>query len=74
MTDTLSTLRAKLVDVQGVAELLDCSARHVTRLSDAGKMPQPVRLGGLVRWSAAAIDEWIAAGCPPIRHVKGGGA
>ena len=27
---------AKLLDVQAVAELLDCSTRHVYRLSDAG--------------------------------------
>lgn len=62
---------AKLLDVQAVADLLDCSARHVYRLSDAGRMPAPVKLGSLVRWSAAAIQEWIAAGCPAVRNVKG---
>jgi len=64
----------KLIDVQGVAELLTCSKRHVNRLSDAGKMPRPVRLGGLIRWNAGAIEDWIAAGCPAVRHVKGSGA
>lgn len=55
---------AKLLDVQAVAELLGCSQRHVYRLSDAGNMPAPVRLGSLVRWSASAIRQWIDAGCP----------
>jgi excisionase family DNA binding protein len=55
---------AKLLDVQAVAKMLGCSARHVYRLSDSGKMPGPVRLGSLVRWSKASIEEWIAAGCP----------
>jgi excisionase family DNA binding protein len=54
----------QLFDVAAVAEMLGCSPRHVYRLSDSGKMPGPVRLGSLVRWSATAIREWIAAGCP----------
>jgi len=59
---------AKLHDVQAVAELLDCSTRHVYRLSDAGRMPPPVKLGTLVRWSRTSIEEWIAAGCPSCRQ------
>jgi excisionase family DNA binding protein len=64
---------AQLLDVQAVAEMLGCSQRHVYRLSDAGRMPSPVKLGSLVRWSAAAIREWIDQGCPSIRQVKGAG-
>ena len=63
---------AKLLDVQAVAEMLDCSTRHIYRLSDAGCMPAPVRLGSLVRWSAVAIREWIEGGCKPVRTMKGG--
>lgn len=62
----------QLLDVQAVAEMLGCSPRHVYRLSDAGRMPSPVKLGSLVRWSAAAIREWIDDGCKPVRIVKGG--
>jgi excisionase family DNA binding protein len=57
-----------LLDVQAVAQLLACSPRHVYRLADAGKMPPPVRLGALVRWPRAAVEEWIAAGCPVVRR------
>jgi len=64
---------AKLLDVQAVAEMLDCSPRHVYRLSDAGRMPAPVKLGSLVRWSAASIRAWIDQGCPAVRQLKGGG-
>jgi len=59
---------AKLLDVKAVAELLDCSTRHVYRLSDAGRLPAPVKLGTLVRWPRAAIEDWIAAGCPSCRQ------
>lgn len=57
----------KLIDVATVADKLGCSTRHVYRLSDSGRMPGPVKLGALVRWSTAAIDRWIAAGCPSCR-------
>ena len=62
----------KLGDVRSVAEALDCSPRHIYRLCDSGRMPAPVRLGSLVRWDLEEIDRWIAAGCPPVRKMKGG--
>lgn len=55
---------AQLLDVKAVAQLLDCSARHIYRLADSGDMPRPVRLGALVRWSRQSVLDWIAAGCP----------
>ncbi len=69
-----------LLTVRQVAALLGCSVRHVYRLSDRGAMPRPVRLGNLVRWnrrtddSATGIEDWIAAGCRPVRAVTKGGA
>lgn len=63
---------AELLDVGAVAGLLDCSVRHVYRLSDAGKMPPPLKLGALVRWRRAALKEWLDQGCPPIRTARGG--
>lgn len=64
--------RFALVNVDEVAKILDCSTAHVRRLSDAGKMPAPVRVGALVRWSRAAIETWVSDGCKPCR--KGGAA
>lgn len=63
-----------LIDVRAVAALLGCSPRHVYRISDAGKMPAPVRVGALVRWSRSTIDSWIAGGCHAVRAAgaKGG--
>lgn len=59
-----SLMHGRLLTVQDMAAILNCSARTVYRLVDSGKMPPPCRLGGLVRWSRAAIDAWIADGCP----------
>jgi excisionase family DNA binding protein len=58
----------KLMTVRDVAHELQCSPRTVYRLADAGRMPPPVRLGSLVRWSRQAIDAWIVAGCPNCRR------
>jgi excisionase family DNA binding protein len=60
---------ADLLDVRTVAAKLNCSSRQVYRLCDAGKMPAPVRLGGLVRWPRRVIAEWIDQGCPPQRKA-----
>src|SRR5262245_64760360 len=58
-----------LLDVRSVAALLDCSPRHVYRMSDAGKMPGPVRIGALVRWRRQEIDDWLVGGCKPVRSA-----
>jgi excisionase family DNA binding protein len=62
-----------MLDVDGVADLLGVSTRHVRRLVDAGKCPQPVRLGRVVRWPRPAVEAWIADGCPNCRRRQGGG-
>lgn len=62
---------ARLIDVQAAADLLGCSTRHVYRLSDAGRMPAPVKLGALVRWNRSAIESWIDQGCRPVHHTTG---
>ena len=58
------TTRPELLDARAVARLLDCSPRTVYRLADSGRIPAPVRLGGLVRWSRRGLEGWIEEGCP----------
>jgi excisionase family DNA binding protein len=53
--------------VRAVASLLNCSPRTIYRLSGAGHMPKPVRLGALVRWRRQAIEAWLSDGCRPCR-------
>jgi len=56
-----------LLSVAEVAGLLNCSKQHVRRLADSGRMPRPVKLGALVRWNRAEIEQWLDAGCPDGR-------
>jgi excisionase family DNA binding protein len=62
---------ALLLDAGTVARLLSVSRATVWRMRDAGKLPQPVRLGGAVRWRRADIDAWVRAGCPSRGPVRG---
>lgn len=68
-----SNTTAELLSVRDVAAMLGgCSVRHIYRLADAGRMPRPLKLGGLARWRRAELMDWLAAGCPPVRAPKGG--
>ena len=60
-----------LLDVEHFAAMLDVSPRHVRRLVDAGKAPQPVKLGGCRRWPRHVVETWIADGCPNCRKRPG---
>lgn len=62
-------LPTELLNVKMVAAVLGISSRQVYRLADCGKIPQPVRLGALVRWRKAELTDWIAEGCRPVRTV-----
>ena len=61
------------IDADACANRYGISRRHWMRLVDAGKAPQPVRLGRLVRWPIStgnsSLEAWEANGCRPIRHV-----
>jgi len=60
-----------LLGVGEVARMLSCSPRTIYRLADSGRMPRPMRLGTLVRWSREALEQWIADGCPPCDKPLG---
>ena len=61
----------ELIDVSDVARMCCCSEKHIHRLRDAGRMPQPLKLGALVRWRRADVLEWIGNGCPNVRQRVG---
>jgi predicted DNA-binding transcriptional regulator AlpA len=60
-----------MLDVFDLAARLKVSTRHLRRLIDAGKCPQPVRLGRSCRWPAVTVEQWILDGCPNCRKRPG---
>jgi excisionase family DNA binding protein len=67
--NTNSHLNPTLIDFPEAARMLAISTRHLRRLVDAGRTPRPIRLGGSVRFNAAALAKWIEAGCPDLRRM-----
>jgi predicted DNA-binding transcriptional regulator AlpA len=52
-----------LITASKLAALLEVSTRTLWRLRSAGRLPEPVRLGGAVRWRRDDILKWITDGC-----------
>lgn len=56
----------RLIAADELARMLDVSTRTVWRLLSTGRMVQPVRIGGSVRWRLDEVKEWINNGCPVV--------
>ncbi len=50
---------ANTYTVEQLAGLLQCSERHVWRLTDQDKIPGKIRLGRLVRFARPQVDAWL---------------
>lgn len=59
-----------LLSVNDLAKRWGCSTRHIRRMADAGRIPQPLKLGNLIRWSVAQIERWESDGCPSVRSIS----
>jgi len=57
----------ELLSAPQAAEMAGVGKRSWCRFVSSGKAPQPVRLGGAVRWRRAELAKWIADGCPQVR-------
>ena len=63
---TLETPETLLLDVNEVAVMLTCSARHVWRMADGGHFPRPISIGvKLKRWPRSAVTQWVAEQAKP---------
>ncbi|MEO2090690.1 MAG: hypothetical protein ABGY75_14490 [Gemmataceae bacterium] len=54
-----------------IAALVPCSTRHIRRLDAMRAIPGRFTVGRLVRWHKRLVDEWVTAGCPLRRAVRG---
>lgn len=67
-----TAVAAELLGLRDVCAMLGgCSARHVYRLADSGRLPRPIKLGALLRWRRAELREWLDGGCHPVRTARG---
>ena len=53
-----------------VARILGISVQTVVRMTESGRLPEPLRLSAkTIRWRRADIEVWIAGGCQPLADV-----
>jgi predicted DNA-binding transcriptional regulator AlpA len=50
--------------------MLSLSVRSVWRLRAGQKLPEPVKVGGAIRWRQADIEKWAAMGCPGRKEFE----
>ncbi len=60
----ITPLPRQLLTAKHLGQMLSLSQRQVHRLNACGKIPNPIRIGGAVRWCSEEISEWLSAGAP----------
>jgi predicted DNA-binding transcriptional regulator AlpA len=55
---------ALVVPAKGLAKILSTSVCTVWRWKSAGKLPEPLTIGGNVRWRQSDIKRWLESDCP----------
>jgi predicted DNA-binding transcriptional regulator AlpA len=70
MATDISSETPALITAVDFAAMLKVSVRTLWRLRSAGQVPEPVRLGGAVRWRLDEVRNWIARGCEMSNERK----
>lgn len=59
----------KIYTVKDIARILQFDYATIYRMHKSGKLPEPLSLGPSLRWNGWHIDEWMEAGCPPLKNI-----
>mgnify|MGYP001796380729 CR=1 FL=1 len=54
-----ATIQNRLVSARDTAALLGCSVATVWRRAADKTIPQPVKIGGMTRWSETELNQFI---------------
>ena len=55
---------AVLLKAAEVSEVLGVSRCTIWSWHSSGRIPLPIRIGGVTRWRRSEIEAWVAAGAP----------
>ena len=61
---------SKLLTAKDLGQLLALSKRQIFRLNSCGKIPNPLKVGGSIRWRQTDINLWLEMGCPPQNEFQ----
>ena len=63
-----------LLDTRSMAEFLGIPAKAVQQMAWTGRVPVPIRLGGIMRWNVLRLLEWVESGRPtpegPVNNTR----
>lgn len=59
----------KIYTVKDIARILQFDYATIYRMHKSGKLPEALPLGPSLRWNGWRIDEWMEAGCPPLKKA-----
>ena len=51
-----------LLTANDLARLFQVDRKTIRRWKDEGRLPEPVQIGGVVRWHAGELDAWLRGG------------
>jgi excisionase family DNA binding protein len=64
-------IQSQLLNMHQVAKRMNCSERTIARMVGDGVMPRNMKIGGMRRFDAEKLEQWIANGCLPVRREGG---
>lgn len=70
MTNKNTNQNCQLLTAKALGKMLSLSARTVWRLRSSGKLPEPMKVGGAIRWEQGIIEKWIRMGCPNRKEFE----
>lgn len=68
--DEKTTRSCQLLTAKSLGAMLSLSARSVWRLRSAQKLPNPVKVGGAIRWRLSDIEQWMSMDCPNRKEFE----
>ena len=53
------TKRRELLSAKDIADRIGCDAKTIRRWRREGSLPNAIVIGGIVRWEAGDIEDWL---------------
>ena len=64
MAEQTKESNIQLLTAKDAAQLCRLSKRSWLRFNTCEKVPEPLRIGGSLRWRLSDIEQWQSMGCP----------
>lgn len=61
-SDSTADSAPGLLSANDLVRLFQVDRKTIRRWRDEGRLPEPVQIGGVVRWHAGVLDAWLRGG------------